>query len=75
MIVRPIVAYPLLILNLIIGFSIGGSITKTTTTNNTLKMCNQKPLECKFKYDILMYQETGKVPYQQPVQKEKKETK
>jgi hypothetical protein len=29
-------------------------------------MCNQKPYECKFKYDILMYNETGRVPYAPP---------
>jgi hypothetical protein len=29
-------------------------------------MCNQKPHECKFKYDILMYNETGRVPYSPP---------
>jgi hypothetical protein len=31
-------------------------------------MCNQKPNECKFKYDILMYNETGKVPYSEKVE-------
>lgn len=66
MIIRPLVAYPLLILATITGFAVGGSVTRQTTVNNTLKMCNQKPLECKFKYDILMYNETGKVPYTTP---------
>lgn len=65
MIIRPLVAYPLLILATITGFAIGGSVTRQTTVNNTLKMCNQKPLECKFKYDMVMYQETGRVPYTQ----------
>ena len=50
----------------LIGASIGSSITTSTVTNNTLKLCNQKPNECKFKYDILMYNETGKVPYTNP---------
>jgi hypothetical protein len=42
------------------------------TINNTLKLCNQKPLECKFKYDMVMYEETGRVPYTQPIIKDKK---
>jgi hypothetical protein len=50
----------------LIGASIGSSITTFTVTNNTLKLCNQKPNECKFKYDILMYNETGRVPYPNP---------
>jgi len=68
MIIRPFVAYPLLILASLSGFAIGGSLTRQSTTNNVLKMCNQKPLECKFKYDILMYNETGKVPYTAPAE-------
>lgn len=68
MVIRPVVAYPLLILSCLIGFGIGGTISKYTTTNNTLKMCNQKPLECKFKYDILMYNENGTIPYTAPKQ-------
>lgn len=63
MIIRPIIAYPLLIFAGIIGFSLGGSMATTSSRQDTLKLCNQKPLECKFKYDILMYNETGKVPY------------
>jgi len=55
----------------IIGFSLGGRMTTGTAHNETLKMCNQKPLECKFKYDILNYNETGKVPYTQPKQETK----
>jgi len=51
----------------IIGASIGSNITTYTVTNNTLKLCNQKPNECKFKYDILMYNETGRVPYTNPL--------
>ena len=52
-----------------IGYVLGGSSTTRSATNNTLKMCNQKPLECKFKYDILMYNETGKVPYKEEKKK------
>jgi hypothetical protein len=65
MIIRPIVAYPILIIAGMIGFAIGGNIGNKSSVENTLKMCNQKPLECKFKYDILMYNETGKIPYTQ----------
>lgn len=60
------VVYPSLFLVGIIGFAMGGSVSSTSTTNEVLKMCNQKPLECKFKYDILMYNETGRVPYTAP---------
>ncbi len=60
------VVYPSLCLVGVIGFAIGGSMSSRSTTNEVLKMCNQKPLECKFKYDILMYNETGRVPYTAP---------
>ena len=63
MIIRPVVFYPLLIVSVLAGFAIGGSLKSPSVVNETLKMCNQKPHECKFKYDILMYNETGKVPY------------
>jgi len=43
-------------------FGLGGQISTMSATNDTLKMCNQNKNECKFKYDILMYNETGKVP-------------
>ena len=66
MFIKSIVGYPVLILTAIAGFAVGGSSSVDTITNNALKMCNQKPLECKFKYDILMYNETGRVPYTQP---------
>ena len=66
MIIKPLVAYPLLIINFLFGFSIGGVVSTESTTNNTLKLCNQKPHECRFKYDILMYNETGRVPYAPP---------
>ena len=51
------------ILSAIIGYSLSGPITQQSTINETLKLCNEKPLECKFKYDILNYQQTGKIPY------------
>ena len=51
------------LLSTIVGYSLSGPITRQSTINETLKLCNQRPLECKFKYDILMYNETGKVPY------------
>jgi len=73
--IRPYFFYTSLVLTGIIGFSIGGSISSRSAHHNTLKLCSEKPLECKFKYDIIMYQETGKIPYSQPVvpaQKEKK---
>ena len=59
-------AYAVVTLIGLIGASIGSSITTSTVTNNTLKLCNQKPNECKFKYDILMYNETGRVTYANP---------
>lgn len=55
--------YPGFFLSALIGFAVGGNMSSVSTTNDMLKMCNQKPLECKFKYDILMYNETGRVPY------------
>jgi hypothetical protein len=61
--IKPYIFYPIVVLSIIIGYGIGGSVRTPSIINNTLKMCNQKPLECKFKYDILMYNETGKVPY------------
>jgi hypothetical protein len=51
------------LLSMIVGYSLSGPITQQSTIDNTLKLCNEKPLECKFKYDILMYNQTGKVPY------------
>ena len=50
------------LLSAIIGYNLSGPITQQSTIDNTLKLCNEKPLECKFKYDILMYNETGRVP-------------
>lgn len=67
-------AYAVLGLFVFIGGFLGSNVATRRTTNNVLKMCNQKPNECRFKYDILMYDETGRVPYinpsVKPVQKE-----
>ena len=62
-----VIYYPALILTGFIGFALGSNAYTQSTINQTLKLCNQRPLECKFKYDMVMYQETGKVPYTQPV--------
>ena len=55
--------YPSIILTGIIGFALGSNAYTQSTINSTLKLCNQRPLECKFKYDMVMYQETGRIPY------------
>ena len=58
------------LLSAIVGYTLSGPITQQSTINQTLKLCNEKPLECKFKYDILNYNETGRVPYKnEPVKK------
>lgn len=75
MFIKPFILYPSFILALIAGYGMGGSMATRYAINNTLKMCNQKPLECKFKYDILMYNETGKVPYTAPQQKPQEQKK
>jgi hypothetical protein len=67
--------YPITALLAVSAFAIGGSMSYKSAVNNTLKMCNQKPLECKFKYDILMYNETGKVPYTTPQPKPQEQKK
>jgi hypothetical protein len=59
------------LLSTLIGYTLSGPITRQSTVNETLKLCNQKPLECKFKYDILMYNETGRVPYKEPINTKK----
>lgn len=65
-----VIYYPVLILTAISSFALGSTLYRESIVNDTLKLCNQKQLECKFKYDVLMYQETGKVPYTaQPVKK------
>jgi hypothetical protein len=58
-----LVYYPALILTGMISFALGSNAYTQSTINSTLKLCNQKPMECKFKYDMVMYQETGRVPY------------
>jgi hypothetical protein len=73
MIIKSFVFYPLLLTASIIGFAIGGSVSHKSAVNATLKMCNQKSNECKFKYDILMYNETGKVPYPLKVEEKPKQ--
>jgi hypothetical protein len=66
----PVIYYPVLALTALMGFFLGSNAYTESTINSTLKMCNQRPLECKFKYDMVMYHETGKVPYTaQPVKK------
>ena len=57
------------LLSAIIGYTLSGPITYQSTVNETLKLCNQKPLECKFKYDMVKYNETGIIPYQERVKK------
>ena len=53
-------------LTLLIGSSLGSSFGSHRAVNDTLILCNQRPHECKFKYDILMYEREGKVPYADP---------
>ncbi len=72
MFIKPFVFYPLLVISGISGFALGGGIKSPSVVNETLKLCNQKPNECKFKYDILMYNETGRVPYPEKVQEQHK---
>ena len=62
MFIKSIVFYPLLLVSALIGYSIGGSISATQSHNNTLRLCIEKPVECKFKYDILRYNQEGIVP-------------
>ena len=44
------------------AYAVGGQVTQQTTTNGVLRLCNEKVAECKFKYDILRYNEEGVVP-------------
>lgn len=69
-----VIYYPSLILISIVSFALGSNVYKESIINDTLKLCNQKQLECKFKYDMVMYQETGKIPYTEvkPPEKDKK---
>jgi len=50
-------------LTALITANIIGPIAERSSNHQTLKLCNERPLECKFKYDIIKYQETGKIPY------------
>lgn len=60
-------AWAVLLLTLFSGYAFGSVVKSSKDINDTLKLCNQKPNECKFKYDILMYNETGRVPYPNPL--------
>jgi hypothetical protein len=53
------------VLSAIVGYALAGPMAETSTVNRTLKLCNEKPLECKFKYDMVRYQETGQIPYKE----------
>lgn len=55
-------------LTLLIGGSIGSANGSFRAVDDTLILCNQRPHECKFKYDILMYEREGRVPYVNPNQ-------
>ena len=63
---KEVVVYPSFILTAVLGFITGGGFYSQSSYNDALKLCNQKPLECKFKYDIIHYNETGKIPYATP---------
>jgi hypothetical protein len=60
------------LLSAIVGYNLSGPLVETKVKNATLKLCQERPLECKFKYDIIRYQETGKVPYTEPIKEVKK---
>ena len=53
------------VLSAMAAYALAGSMSDKSAVNRTLKMCNEKPLECKFKYDIIRYQETGQIPYKE----------
>ena len=57
------------LLSALTAYAIGGALSDKQASNRTLKMCNEKVLECKLKYDILMYSETGRVPYKEEKKK------
>ncbi len=57
------------ILSAIVGSTLAGPLAETNVTNQTLKLCNERPLECKFKYDIIKYNQTGQIPYKEEVPK------
>ena len=56
----------LLFLSMFFGGSIGSAAGSSKAVQETLILCNQRPHECKFKYDILMYEKDGRVPYVDP---------
>lgn len=58
----------LLFLSMLVGGSIGSAGGSSNAVKETLVLCNQRPHECKFKYDILMYEKDGRVPYADPNQ-------
>jgi len=57
------------LLSSIIGYNLSGPITQQSIINSTLKLCQERTLECKFKYDMVKYNETGIIPYKEPVKK------
>ena len=59
-------AFSFAVLSLLIGGAIGSSHGSYKAVNDTLILCNQRSHECKFKYDILMYEKDGRVPYADP---------
>jgi hypothetical protein len=62
-------------LTLFIGGSIGSAGGSSRAVKDTLILCNQRPHECKFKYDILMYEQDGRVPYADPTRVKSNPTK
>jgi hypothetical protein len=71
---KPIFVGAYCVLSALSAYALTGPVTDKQAVNRTLKMCNEKPLECKFKYDIIRYNETGQVPYKEekPVEKKTK---
>lgn len=59
----PVIYYPILVLSTLTGFAIGSNAYTQATIDKTLQLCNERPLECKFKYDIIKYEKTGQIPY------------
>jgi hypothetical protein len=59
-------AFSFALLSLVIGAAASGSFSTQRSVDDTLILCNQRPHECKFKYDILMYEKDGRVPYADP---------
>ena len=65
----------LIILSMLIGGAVGSSSGSSRAVEDTLILCNQIPHECKFKYDILMYEKDGRVPYVDPTRVKPNPTK